>query len=148
MGTRADFYIGRGKDARWLGSCAYDGYPGSGLRKVITAQTQEDFERCVAQRLTEEDGTKPEAGWPWPWTDSRTTDFAYAWDDGRVFISCFGYSWRTLPEWEEYERAGTDEVEPPEGKRCVFPDMTAVQKVTYGPRSGVLVFTFPREPGE
>jgi hypothetical protein len=31
MGTRADFYVGRGKDAEWLGSVAFDGYP-SGTR--------------------------------------------------------------------------------------------------------------------
>jgi hypothetical protein len=28
MGTRADFYIGRGTEAEWLGSVAWDGYPG------------------------------------------------------------------------------------------------------------------------
>lgn len=27
MGTRADFYVGRGKDAEWIGSVAFDGYP-------------------------------------------------------------------------------------------------------------------------
>jgi hypothetical protein len=27
MGTRADFYVGRGESAEWLGSIAYDGYP-------------------------------------------------------------------------------------------------------------------------
>jgi hypothetical protein len=27
MGTRADFYVGRGPDAEWLGSVAMDGYP-------------------------------------------------------------------------------------------------------------------------
>ena len=30
MGTRADLYIGRGTDAEWIGSVAWDGYP-SGL---------------------------------------------------------------------------------------------------------------------
>lgn len=148
MGTRADFYIGRGKDARWLGSCAYDGYPGSGLRKVITAQTQEGFELAVAARIAaRDDGTKPEDGWPWPWKDSRTTDYAYAWDEGCVYIAYFGYKWRTLAEQEAHDGSGEDEDE--DGtKACVFPDMTAVQKVTYGPRSGVLVLTFPRESGE
>ena len=27
MGTRADFYIGKGTDAEWLGSIAWNGYP-------------------------------------------------------------------------------------------------------------------------
>lgn len=27
MGTRADFYVGRGTEAEWIGSIALDGYP-------------------------------------------------------------------------------------------------------------------------
>ena len=27
MGTRADFYVGRGESAEWLGSVAWDGNP-------------------------------------------------------------------------------------------------------------------------
>jgi hypothetical protein len=26
MGTRGDFYVGRGKDAEWIGSIAYDAF--------------------------------------------------------------------------------------------------------------------------
>jgi hypothetical protein len=33
MGTRADFYVGRGETAEYLGSIAWDGYP-DGLMRV------------------------------------------------------------------------------------------------------------------
>jgi hypothetical protein len=144
MGTRADFYMGRGIEARWLGSVAFDGYPGSRLRKVVTSPTEAEFELRVAERTAENDGTRPEQGWPWPWEDSRTTDFAYAFDDGKVFIANFGYNWRTLPEWEAYEDSGEDEPRAP--KQCVFPDMTERQQVTLGPRSGLIVLGLKGEP--
>jgi hypothetical protein len=36
MGTRADFYVGRGPNAEWIGSIAFDGYPDG-----ITMKTEE-----------------------------------------------------------------------------------------------------------
>jgi hypothetical protein len=36
MGTRADFYVGRGETAEWLGSIAWDGNPGgAGLALAV-----------------------------------------------------------------------------------------------------------------
>jgi hypothetical protein len=77
------------------------------------------------------DGTLPEQGWPWPWEDSCTTNYAYAFDDGKIWVSCFGRAWMTLPE-----AANTDLGDGP--KVAVFPDMTGRQRVTFGPRSGLL----------
>jgi hypothetical protein len=34
MGTRADFYIGCGRDSEWIGSIAWDGYP-DGLSDLL-----------------------------------------------------------------------------------------------------------------
>lgn len=34
MGTRADFYVGTGANAEWLGSIAYDGHPDT-IYKVL-----------------------------------------------------------------------------------------------------------------
>jgi hypothetical protein len=119
-----------------------DGYLGSCTRKIVTAQTQEDFELHVAERIAEDDGTRPEQGWPWPWEDSCTTDYAYAFDEGRVFIARFGHTWRTLAEQEAFEASDEDE---PLSERCVFPNMKDRQRVTYGPRSGLIVMGIPRE---
>lgn len=90
MTTRADFYIGRGESAEWIGSIAMDGNPGgvsdddehsTGGFQALTATTEEAF-RAGVQRMreTRDDFTAPEGGWPWPWSDSATTDYAYAFD--------------------------------------------------------------------
>jgi hypothetical protein len=135
MGTRADFYIGRGKDARWLGSIAYDGYPEALLEQGLkNASDEAAFLARVAGILERDDATKPEQGWPWPWQDSRTTDYAYAYDEGQVWTSHFGREWMTVAEALDADREDSDE------EVAAFPDMTDRQKVTYGPRSGVLVF--------
>ena len=44
MGTRADFYVGHGKDAEWLGSIAWDGYR-EGIPPVILHAVNETFYR-------------------------------------------------------------------------------------------------------
>ena len=137
MGTRADFYLGRGAGAIWLGSIAWDGYPSGIPNAVKEARTAENWDRAVAEFLsTREDATFPAAGWPWPWPDSRTTDYAYAWaggpDGGRVYASHFGLPWFVATEEEpEFEDdAGT----------VVFPQMDSARMAPPGSlRSGILL---------
>lgn len=136
MGTRADFYIGRGVDAEWLGSVAWDGYP-EGFDKVLFQQKRPGaWRRAVEIMLAgREDATTPDKGWPWPWEDSRTTDYAYAYEKGRVWASAFGHKWfdpqRKEPDTSEGEKV------------AVFPNMKARQKVTLGKRSGVTIISVP-----
>ncbi len=114
MGTRADFYVGRGKNAEWLGSIAFDGYPDAPRAQAVLGATNEaSFRDRVIVAVAEGDGTKPEDGWLWAWDTSHTTDYAYAFDDGTVYISCFGCAWFKSGE------------EVPEGfdKSAVFPNM-------------------------
>jgi hypothetical protein len=142
MGTRADFYIGRGKDARWLGSVAWDGYADAILdgHGLGSAKTEDEFTALVEKRLAHrDDGTRPEMGWPWPWENSHTTDYSYAFDDGQVFTACFGYEWLTVAEALDPDRERAVE-----SKTCVFPDMSALKNVTYGPRSGVIMLGIPK----
>lgn len=134
--TRADFYVGRGPNAEWIGSIAMDGYPGGIPRTVKRARSAVSFRRAVAALLAErDDATTPDMGWPWPWDDSGTTDYAYAYDEGRVWASGFGSPW-FKPEGNEPE--GTS------GRKVPFPNMSARKAVTYGKRSGLLVVTIPR----
>jgi len=133
MGTRADFYVGRGESAEWLGSVAYDGMD---LAAPIKAAADEGAYRiAVAAELAQrDDATLPAQGWPWPWEDSRTTDYAYAWDDGQVWACAFGRVW-----WPAKDER-PDDCGP---KTAVFPNMKDRQRVTFGPRSGVLVVGLP-----
>ena len=137
MGTRADFYVGRGKDAEWIGSIAWDGYEFDEDKgnPIIEAKTEEEFVSAVQSIIKERvDGTDPEKGWPWPWEDSGTTDYAYAWDNDKVWVSRFGSGWYKIgkqPSEEEMEK--TD--------RAVFPDMSESPNanVTLGKRSGLMI---------
>lgn len=143
MGTRADFYIGRGKQAEWLGSIAMDGNPCGWPEKVILANNEDGYRRLVAEIIEETShGTPPAFGWPWPWNDSGTSDYAYAYADGVVWASCFGSDWfvathepEDIEDWPE---------------TATFPDMSARKNVTLGSRSGMFVFTEagPQMPAE
>lgn len=115
MGTRADFYVGQGPEAEWLGSVAWDGYEWADEtdNPIRQAKTEEEYRKAVSELIAyRDDGTKPEMGWPWPWDDSGTTDFAYFWDGSEV-------KW----EWEK-----------------PYPDMKARKNVTMGDRSGLMMF--------
>ena len=133
MGTRADFYVGRGEKAEWLGSIAWDGYPEGLDEPLLLSSTEGDFRHQVSLLETRDDWTAPSDGWPWPWDDSRKTDCAYAFDDGKVWISFFG------SEWQECQRQGFDY--PETDDTAVFPDMSSRKRVTFGKRSGVILVT-------
>ncbi len=150
MGTRVDFYVGRGEQAEWLGSYPFDGYPVGVFEDAAEMfasplPTEQEWREWVARWLRAPAAgprsTLPEHGWPWPWKDSRTTDYAYAWEAGLIWGSSFGYEWfRVDPEAENYgEVALPDDAV----KTAVFPDMTARQAVTYGDRSGLIVVEVP-----
>jgi hypothetical protein len=51
MGTSADFYIGTGKRAQFLGSVGIDGYPRGIDRNVLKARTADDFRSAVSAML-------------------------------------------------------------------------------------------------
>jgi hypothetical protein len=132
MGTRADFYVGRGNHAEWLGSIAWDGYPDGNPAPLFGATDEADYRQRVEDIAVSCAGhwTAPEDGWPWPWEDSRTTDYAYAWDDGRVWFSAFGREWCDDP--------GVDVGDHP--KTAVFPNMKDRMNVQIvGPKSGLIV---------
>lgn len=117
MGTRADFYLGRGEDAEWLGSIAWDGNPAGIASEVLSATDEEGFRAALADSLSERDDvTMPSQGWPWPWDDSGTTDYAYALDGGVVYASCFGGEWFIATEREPDYDDADDAV-------AVFPNM-------------------------
>lgn len=95
MGTRADFYIGRGESAEWLGSVSYEGRP-ENYPHILKATSEQEFRDAVSQ-LTERGDAyfPPEDKWPWSWNDSRQTDYTISWDEGRLWIAKFGRGWIT-----------------------------------------------------
>lgn len=147
MGTRCDFYVGRGESAEWLGSLAFDGYRIAEVEEqhkdkdadnkacwgIKTATSEADYRQAVSELLAmNSDASLPSDGWPWPWEDSRTTDYSYAFDGGKTYTSIFGHKWfdPMVEQDPELEEGASKEV---------FPNMKAVQNVTLGKRSGLLV---------
>jgi hypothetical protein len=157
MGTRADFYVGRGKKAEWIGSIAWGGYPEPHIKAKLLADCDEDaWRKRVADFIAKrDDGTKPSDGWPWPWDDSNTTDWAYTIDDGKVWCSCFGQPWLAIDDYvartKEHARlvklAEADGGEYPDDDwwdhldlpKPSHPNMKSVANVTMGKRSGVIL---------
>src|SRR5690606_8416672 len=75
MGTRADFYVGRGESAEWIGSIAMDGNPRFLLRHGVFAASIEQYRQAVADLIRGKDhGTSTAQGWPWPWDNSCETE--------------------------------------------------------------------------
>lgn len=125
MATRADFYVGVGEHAEWLGSVAFDGYEWAEDKDcaLMSATTEVAFRHAVAEIAERDDFSSPHMGWPWPWDDSSLTDYVYAFDSGRVTIFRFG----------KINRLKKSKVS--------WPDMKSKEKVTLGERSGLIVFS-------
>lgn len=100
MGTRADFYVGSGENAEWLGSVAWDGYEWAEDENtaIAKATSDEEFRQAVQQlQVDRKDFTKPEDGWPWPWDDSKLTDYTYYFEDGKV-------KWDDRDDWPDMSK--------------------------------------------
>ena len=86
MGTRADFYVDIGANARWLGSHPRDSHPDCLPQSLFAVTTAEDWESAVTAFLAEH-GRLAALGWHWPWRSSRGSDYAYTFHDGRCLLS-------------------------------------------------------------
>jgi len=138
MGTRADFFVGVGPDAEWIGSTSYDGDPGGWGQRPLAARTEDEFRAAVEEMLSDRQAlvTRPSEGWPWPWNDFRTSDYAYAWDPARGAVTSSGRAWVTPAQMKvdrdclySGERLRDDEV----------PDMSKVPKGDVIAKSGLML---------
>jgi hypothetical protein len=135
--TRADFYVGEGPDADWLGSIAFDGYAAAvdmDAPRIFAASTEAEYRNAVSQFLVErDDATMPEEGWPWPWETSGATCCAYTWMDGHVWGSSMGRPWFLIQDdldcyGEPRDPSDEPEMDPDREKKIVrgapvFPNM-------------------------
>lgn len=138
MGTRVDFYVGKGKDAEWIGSIAWDGYREAIDPEILLCKSESAFRHAFAEFIKDRnDATLPEQGWPWPWDDSGLTDCHYWFFDGRCWEGRrerdkFGEVYVPCDELYDKWLTGRERVE--------FPNMKDKQNVTLGNRSGVIIF--------
>lgn len=116
MGTRADFYIGIGEKAEWLGSIALDGYEFDDDKNcaLMQSKSENEFRNEVKNiSLNRDDFTNPEMGWPWPWDNSNTTDYTYSFNNGKCEVNT----------------------------ECKWPGMKKIKNVNFGNRSGLMIIT-------
>lgn len=134
MGTRADFYIKRAEEQEliWIASIAFDGYPDGIDHNVLDSKSIEEYLSNLQNFLkNRNDVTLRERGWPWPWSDSNTTDFAYCFVDGKVLTNNFGNGWHVFVDGQdndEAERVWEHE----------FPNMDDIKNVRYDHGSGAI----------
>ena len=78
MGSRADFYIGI-KEPKWIGSINQDGHPWHIPCKLLVQISSTMYEEITVEFLMARAGYIESHGdeWPWPWEDSRMTDYSY-----------------------------------------------------------------------
>lgn len=138
MGTRADFFIGIGPNAEWIGSTSYDGDPYSLGADPLKATSEAEFRAAIERMLADPERlvTRPEEGWPWPWRDFRTSDYGYAWDPERGAVASSGRAWVT----ERQLRDNSDCIY--EGPRLLddeVPDMSKCKKADVLAKSGLLI---------
>lgn len=147
MPTRADFWVGEGEDAEWLGSIPWDGYPDGIEQRIIAASTESEYRTEVTLFLTSSnDTTMPDQGWPWPWSDSRTTDYAYLWLDGRVWASHFGDAmFLVQPELDDHGEPDQDDPHPKVvvRGRPSYPAVIAPRNVRFPEGSGFITLSIP-----
>lgn len=123
MGSKADFYLGRGHDAVWMGSIGWDGLPEGIPSNIRFATTEQEYKDNVSQFLAVRgDGVTPEQGWPWTWANSSNTNYAYAFYKDEVWVSCWGSSWFRAQEDEPDHRTLTSKI-------AKFPDMSLHRKM-------------------
>jgi len=85
--TKADFYIGSGKDGmdpKWIGSLYSDGYPVDGVipAELFLQVNKIMYEEMVTELIIRYKGKLADRGdgWPWLWPDSQVTDYTYMFD--------------------------------------------------------------------
>ena len=99
----ADFYIGLGEDAEWLGSLSADGTPAEldavnlfGPTADGELYTEATFREIVAATLAKaveaDRGYDANDPWPWPYPSSHGTDYVYVFVNGTIHVFEKGFN--------------------------------------------------------
>lgn len=113
MSTRADFYIGRGRKAVWVGSIGHDAFPENMQPYFEGVRTEQAFRQALRKVFDGYGEISADRGWPWPWKSSDTTGIAFCFHDRRVWTTHYSGRWAPL------ERLGR-----PGKARICHPDMS------------------------
>ena len=76
---KADFYVGLGRNAEWIGSVSKCGEVWEVSPKLLLQVNQTMYEEEVIEYINFCEGVvaNHKCQWPWTWVDSRMTDYSY-----------------------------------------------------------------------
>lgn len=129
---RADFYVGRGATAEYLGTLQYEGDPVDvevwELFQSLDEDTytEQDYRQEVADllsnRATDTVGQTPVPEWPHPYASSDDTPWTYAFDAGTVYIYRYGVEMAAVRcNYTRPGPQGTREPRRPQSSTPLFP---------------------------
>jgi hypothetical protein len=91
---KADFYVGIGPSAEWLGSVSKCGELWAISTPILLQVNQTMYEEMVIEYIKYCEGVVANhvCQWPWEWFDSRMTDYSYTFipEHHRVYMSMMG----------------------------------------------------------
>lgn len=91
---KADFYVGTGRGADWIGSVRKNGDVYHIPPELLLQINSVMFEELAIDFIKATDGIVANhiCEWPWEWTDSRMTDFSYLFipEYEKVYVSMDG----------------------------------------------------------
>jgi len=130
----ADFYLGRGPDAKYLGSLPTAGAPedidvwGRFQSIADDVYSPEDFEAEVHDLIgtTRNGAPNGSVDWPWRYASSTDTQWAYVFDAGTVYVYRYGVEMAAVRcNYTRPGPAGTREPRRPQSATSAFPVMRA-----------------------
>lgn len=91
---KADFYVGMGRDALWVGSVSKSGEIWDMSIDILIQVNKTMYEELAVEYINFYDGIVANhvCQWPWPWADSKMTDYSYIFmpEYEKVFMSMEG----------------------------------------------------------
>lgn len=126
MGTRCDFYLGRGLQAKYLGSVGHDAFADEMAVVFADITTEEQFTERLKEVFSQYGEIAAHHGWPWPWPSSVLTDTVVAFDEGRA--------WLRVKRDGESRWAPASNLDDVSDMRCEFANMLEQEQSTAGGR--------------
>lgn len=135
MSTKADFYIRKNKEMKWLGSIHSEGHPNNIPSIIKNSRNIVDYIDNVQKFLkNKNDGVLGFEGafWPWPWKNSSKTEYSYTFDNGYFYISHQGGPWCRTHEIKGIEYPSIPKI-------SFFPDMSKIKMPIIAKNSGLIL---------
>lgn len=125
-----DFYVGRGKRARYIGGCHSGGQPRLMAAQVLNSRTEQEFRDAIANLPEAYGAMNITFGWPWKWTHSRDTAYTYSFWKNAVYVSFHGAPWLDVSRYDWTDRSIDRELEQNRAtaEKIDLPDSRAVNR--------------------